>query len=272
MAPIAGWLPKLETLRRNQVIELINEALPDEMAFYGDQNEGSQYLFEQDGIGVPFGALSDGYRLYIGLITDIIYHLNLVCDPDRNLFGCPGVVLVDEIGLHLHPDWQRLVLSKISNVFPQLQFILTSHSPIIAGTVYSENLIILERDEAGVVNARRSAESIYGRTADEILLSGHFGLKTTRAQGADTRLQVLAREAMDGDANAAMKYMELLAPEEGEAAFEAEPISEGGSLDLVKRERRELRRRIEWMWYPYGALVVGLILGLIVSYIVKLLA
>jgi len=59
------------------------------------------------GVDLPFGALSDGYRAYIGLIGDMLFHLCEVCPPKERLTDLTGVVLIDECDFHLHPFLQR---------------------------------------------------------------------------------------------------------------------------------------------------------------------
>jgi predicted ATP-binding protein involved in virulence len=70
-----------------------------------------------------------------------------------------GVVLVDDIDLHLHPSWQRTVVSKLASTLPRLQFIVTSHSPLVAGNLYAENIRVVSNEPDG----RRSSSSTKSR-------------------------------------------------------------------------------------------------------------
>ena len=89
---------------------------------------------------LPFGTLSDGYRAYLGLVADLIYHLQMNCPHGGNLTDMTGIVLVDDIDLHLHPKWQRTVVPHLAGTFPRLQFILTTHSPLVTGTLHADNV------------------------------------------------------------------------------------------------------------------------------------
>ena len=61
---------------------------------------------------------------------------------------------VDEVDLHLHPAWQRQVVPTISRALPNLQFVLSTHSPIVAGTLSPKNIFVLEMDDSGgILNA-----------------------------------------------------------------------------------------------------------------------
>ena len=131
------------------------------------------------------GAL-DGYRAYIGLLADLIYHLQFVCPGKRRLTDLPGIVLIDDVDLRLHPSWQRAVVETLAGAFPRLQFVLTSHSPIIAGTLHSQNVVIV-RSEGGASTVETSTHRLHGLNADQIAISPYFGLPTTRGgRGGET--------------------------------------------------------------------------------------
>ncbi|MCC6724335.1 MAG: AAA family ATPase, partial [Saprospiraceae bacterium] len=88
----------------------------------------------------PFILLSEGYRNTLGLIADIAYRmaeLNPHVTTDT-----PGVVLIDEIDLHLHPKWQRNIVGDLKRIFPNCQFIVTTHSPFIIQSLDVDDGII----------------------------------------------------------------------------------------------------------------------------------
>jgi predicted ATP-binding protein involved in virulence len=87
---------------------------------------------------MPFHLLSDGYRNVVGMAGDIAYRMaslnpHLLEDAVRQT---PGVVLIDEVDLHLHPNWQRLVVGKLLEAFPRVQFVGTTHSPFIIQSLH----------------------------------------------------------------------------------------------------------------------------------------
>jgi predicted ATP-binding protein involved in virulence len=106
--------------------------------------------------------LSDGEKVVLSLVGDLARRL-AIANPglERPLEG-QGCALVDEIDLHLHPSWQRQIVQKLPQVFPNLQFFLTTHSPIIAGATPADSLFVLE--DGRVMNA-----SVYGQDAGLIL-------------------------------------------------------------------------------------------------------
>ncbi len=90
--------------------------------------------------------LSDGIRTMIGLVADIAFratklngHLGVEAAIKTN-----GIVLIDEIDMHLHPAWQQTVLQGFTKAFPLMQFIVTTHSPQVLSTVRKENIRVIE--------------------------------------------------------------------------------------------------------------------------------
>ncbi len=216
LIPLAAWLPnfrKENPGRHKQVVNLINRLLPEGASFAGEFEQG-EYLFEINGTKAPFGALSDGYRAYIGWIADLLYHICMGAPKGAKLVDNRGIILVDEIDLHLHPEWQRSVIATISETLPNLQFVFTTHSPIVAGSVNKENIFVMETTSDGASVVRQYDERIYGLNAEQVLLSSYFNLKTTRATPFVDELHTLTLQAGKGDLNAALAFMEKLSGEE----------------------------------------------------------
>ena len=95
--------------------------------------------------------LSDGIRTAIGLVADMAFRavqLNPHLDAQAAL-ETQGVVLIDEVDMHLHPEWQQLILANLNQAFPKIQFIVTTHSPQVLTTLRKENIRILACDEDG---------------------------------------------------------------------------------------------------------------------------
>lgn len=75
--------------------------------------------------------LSSGYLALLSMISDLALRMIIANPKLDNPLHAPGIVLIDEIDLHLHPRWQRNIISGLSRIFPNLQFLITTHSPII---------------------------------------------------------------------------------------------------------------------------------------------
>ena len=113
---------------------------------------------------LPVSTLSDGIRVIISLVGDIAHR----CVRLNPHFGSdaakltPGVIMIDEVDMHLHPEWQQLVLNALSDAFPLIQFIVTTHSPQVLTTVKRESIRILAQDADGVWSADMPDEETKG--------------------------------------------------------------------------------------------------------------
>lgn len=117
-------------------------------------------------VRIPLSLLSDGYKCTISLIADIAYRMAILNPQllDRVLIETEGIVLIDEIDLHLHPTWQKRILKDMMNIFPKVQFIVSTHAPEVINSVKSDSIVILK--ENAVLPA---ADETYGKDANTIL-------------------------------------------------------------------------------------------------------
>lgn len=102
-----------------------------------------------DGEERYFRQLSDGYRNTIGMVADIIYRC-IQLNPhlkERVLLETDGIVLIDELDLHLHPRWQLHIVADLKRIFPKIQFVATTHSPFIIQSVEADELLNLDKDD-----------------------------------------------------------------------------------------------------------------------------
>lgn len=115
---------------------------------------------------IPMTQLSDGYRCTISLIADIAYRMAILNPQllDHVLEETEGIVLIDEVDLHLHPSWQQRILKDLLSIFPKVQFIVTTHAPAVINSVDSDSLIILKDDEAIT-----ASDETYGKDVNTIL-------------------------------------------------------------------------------------------------------
>lgn len=129
---------------------------------------------------VPFRGLSLGYRTLAAWMVDLAKRLFDRYPDSPNPLAEPAIVLIDEIDLHLHPTWQRELLSYLSERFPNTQFIATAHSPLVVQAAEDANIVLLRREGDHVVIENR-AEQVRGWRVDQILTSDLFGLETARS-------------------------------------------------------------------------------------------
>lgn len=106
------------------------------------------YIVFKDGTEIPFHFLSDGYRNLLAIFADLAYRcvtLNPHFWKDANLKS-EGVVLIDELDLHLHPAWQKNIINQLKETFPKIQFVATTHSPFIIQETMEGELYKLQND------------------------------------------------------------------------------------------------------------------------------
>ena len=178
-APLLQWLQNEflgDTARRQQklperffhaaVMEAAVRATPGATHAWYDAVEKDPVVRFEDGHEAPWSELSDGYHVFIALVADIarravmLNELDGVEAPAR----VEGVVLIDELDLHLHPRWQRVALPRLREAFPRLQLVVSTHSPQILSS--AEN-----RQVRRLVNGRLQEDHVFveGRDTNAIL-------------------------------------------------------------------------------------------------------
>jgi predicted ATP-binding protein involved in virulence len=112
--------------------------------------------------------LSDGEKCLLAMVGDLARRL-AIANPslDKPLKG-EGVVLIDEVDLHLHPQWQRMILPRLMETFLNCQFIVSTHSPQILGELEGKYIIRLKETDAGIKAIPANGET-FGMTSNEIL-------------------------------------------------------------------------------------------------------
>ena len=116
--------------------------------------------------------LSRGEKLYIALIGDIARRLTMLNPNLTDPLEGKGVIFIDEIELHLHPKWQREVLPKLVEIFPNCQFIVTTHSPQVISSVSNCSVFVLNQEalsETSDIKPLKLEHVMYGKTSDQIL-------------------------------------------------------------------------------------------------------
>ena len=209
-APLLQWLQNEflgDTARRQQklperffhaaVMEAAVRATPGVTHAWYDAVEKDPVMRFEDGHEAPWSELSDGYHVFIALVADIARRAVMLNELDGA--DAParveGVVLIDELDLHLHPRWQREALPHLREAFPRLQLIISTHSPqvlssaenrqvrrLVDGQIQDRDVFVSgrdtnailrdlmrtdDRDDEGVVALRRLHDAIDGGDAQQ---------------------------------------------------------------------------------------------------------
>ncbi|MEL7360135.1 MAG: AAA family ATPase [Cyanobacteria bacterium J06560_6] len=213
LIPMNSWLPRFESQnpgRFRQVISLVNRLVGTAHYQFQGELENGEYIFERKGLRVPFPALSDGYRAFFGWVGDLLHHVCMTCPSGKKLVENRGIVMVDEIDLHLHPEWQMTILPRISQQLPNIQFIVTSHSPLVVGSLEWMNMIMMKPVEGQASKLKRLEQTVHGLDADQVLLTDYFGLKSTRTSKQAKKLKDLTLRAREGEPEAALELLKQM--------------------------------------------------------------
>ncbi|MFT4927616.1 MAG: putative ATP-binding protein involved in virulence [Phenylobacterium sp.] len=115
------------------VRQAVKQCIPECRDFYADLELQQLMVVLENTELLAFDNLSDGYRNMVAMVADIAYRAACL-NPHLGINAAlktPGVVLIDEIDLHLHPKWQRTIMHSLRTAFPEVQFIVSTHSPFI---------------------------------------------------------------------------------------------------------------------------------------------
>ncbi len=213
----------------DRLLELLNDDfLRQGISIHSVDSEGI-WLLDSAGRRMPLTDMSEGYRAALAMLIDIFRHMvevygaqDLVIKSNgANAIHRPGLVLIDEVDAHLHPAWQREIGFWLKRHFPLVQFIVTTHSPLVCQAADGGRIYHMPQPGQGEpfqIHADQFDRIIAGKP-DEILLTPAFGLAHTRSPRA-----VKARErhallvskqlstgGLDEDEAKELKQLELFA-------------------------------------------------------------
>ncbi len=222
----ARWLesakPEIKELN-DGVLRLLN----DNLLPYGMQitrvSVDHVYVKSPNNLELPMRDISDGCRSIYATILDLVHSMYVkygieglfsTDSQNRPIVNCPGVVLIDEIEAHLHPTWQRDIPEWLKVHFPKVQFLVTTHSPLVVQAADPGGVFVLP--SAGDSNQtprqlnEAEIEKLRLGRAEKTLLGIAFGLKSTRSSWAEKQIERWKR------LNAKRRVKELSPEEETE--------------------------------------------------------
>jgi hypothetical protein len=155
---------------------------------------------------VRIELVSQGMQSLLGWVGVLLQRLNdyysaglqetetQASGSSNSLLEQHALVLMDEIDAHMHPFWQKQIIPSLKELFPNMQFIATTHSPLIVSSLEKENVRIFDRDiESGEVAVTLPDIDFYGLRADQILTSRMFRLRTTRTKGMVEKMETYSK-------------------------------------------------------------------------------
>lgn len=179
--PLAAWAIDLDYRSGEAGLSIIKNALQDFLpgiTFHAINKEHKQLLFQTvDGI-VALEQLSDGYQNMAAWIGDLLFRVTETFKDFNDPLLARGLLLIDEIDLHLHPRWQRKLLAFIGDKLPNFQVVATTHSPLTAQQADSGELFALKRNADNLVEVVPFNGSPKALLVNQLLMSPVFGLKS----------------------------------------------------------------------------------------------
>jgi hypothetical protein len=125
----------------------------------------------------PIRDLSDGYQSMLALVMDMMLHLS---QASFDMAGVEGLVLLDELEVHLHPRWKISIVRALRELFPRVRFITTTHDPLCVQGLDSGELHVMTREPETHNVSGQQIDVPPGTRADQILTGAWFGLPSTR--------------------------------------------------------------------------------------------
>jgi len=141
----------------------VRRASESNLQFSNPTNQG-ELIIQKNNKEVKIKQLSSGEKMILLLVCDIARRLLILNSMDENCLEGEGVVLIDEIEMHLHPKWQRRIVPALRKVFPNIQFIATTHSPQVLSNLSDNEIIVLDDNKY-----YSPASNPYGRDSNGIL-------------------------------------------------------------------------------------------------------
>lgn len=150
------------------------EKMPE--IYYSSQLE--QMVYREENINLPVSNLSAGYQSLLWMVMNLSYRLSLL-NPEYTgeLQNMQGIVLIDEIDMHLHPKWQWNIIKALEETFPGIQFLVATHSPIVISSCKSEQMLMVAEDQEVMY-----LQDAYGYSVQDVL---NF------RQGTTEKLQII---------------------------------------------------------------------------------
>ena len=160
---------------REKVKEILTSGLLPDINDFDIKSEQKQtsfenfVLFDTDYGKVRLRDLGYGYQSMMAWVLDLVRRMVERYPDSKSPLEEPAIVLVDEIDLHLHPEWQRKIIAHLTKYFPNTQFIVTAHSPLIVQSADNINVVILRKEGDHTIIEQPKIRNFRGWTVEEIL-------------------------------------------------------------------------------------------------------
>ncbi|HEY7500382.1 MAG TPA: AAA family ATPase [Vicinamibacterales bacterium] len=210
-----AWLGDLDPAQFDTVARALRPILqlgPDDRLIQEKKGVEAEIF----GARVTLEELSDGYQSVVALATDIMRVMLKRWDA---MEVAEGIVVLDEVGSHLHPRWRMRIVDAMRRAFPRLQFLASTHDPLCLRGLTSGEVTVMRRDAVNRVIAITDLPPLAGLRVDQLLTSEYFGLNSTIDPAVDNLFE---------------EYYKLLALRQRDTAQEARLAQLKGELDAYR--------------------------------------
>lgn len=194
--PLLDWYSYCYENRKHQELEIVREAVKSVLYKYSNIYFSKQISLAIDNYEIKFDELSEGDKCRFALVADIARRL-IIANPglDNPLTG-EGIIFIDEIDLHLHPNSQIDILEKFKQIFPNCQFIVTTNSPFVVSNVQTYKGDRLIHISGSTIHSIH--DNVYGEKVDNMLIE-FFNAKTLRNNEVQKHIDRVWSAFSDGD-------------------------------------------------------------------------
>lgn len=236
---------------RKIVNEVVQDLIPNATGIFVDRSTGKDrvVLSIYDELH-DIQYLSHGQRSVLFMVADLISRLAILNPHLEDPRVSPGVIIIDEIELHLHPTWQQTIIDSLLKIFPNMQFVITTHSPQVISTVHKDQIRFLKNDfETNEVKVHAPNFQTRGLSSDNILLRILNISDTPNVMEYQQyqQLEKMIENGLDDTPEGIMLY-ELLEQHFGKGSLEMEKIRHQKKLQDLKariRNRKLAREKVE---------------------------
>jgi predicted ATP-binding protein involved in virulence len=187
--PLDTWAMDLDYRRNEEGVSIVRNALADLLpgvSLSRIDRENRTLLFDTTDGELPLDQLSDGYQNMAAWCGDLLYRITETYGDYKDPLSARGVLVVDEIDLHLHPVWQRVLKKFLDEKLPRFQIIGTTHSPLTAQQAGEDELYFLRRENgSGPARLEAYAGAPNKLLTHQLLLSPAFGLESMNSKAVE---------------------------------------------------------------------------------------
>lgn len=178
-------------LTENVQLKAVRKAIVDTVPGFEElkvKRSPRGFVIKKNGQEFRFDQLSDGEKAYIAIVADIARKLGMTHPSLQDPLQATGIVMIDEVDLHLHPSWQWEVVPQLAKTFPHVQFFMTTHSPYVLTNVNmrsGQKVFFMKEGEAV-----EASSTIYGKRVESILFDNQ-GMQSVRAREVEEKISAL---------------------------------------------------------------------------------